>query len=187
MLKDTDIQRLKPVPKKRISVITSSGKKYASKWTEIDEIYEDYESIHEWEEDIIQDISDSLEKGDSIQSIALLDYKCGDGFYVTEHALKRVKERTGWNRRAALRMIKKAYENGEKDLSEDHYLYEWITKKTAQERFDFANLILYGNYLFIFRKKTLITVFQVPSKEKITHIKKGNTSYKKSKEELRYV
>lgn len=187
MTKNTNIQRLKAVPKKRVAVITKSGATHTSKWTEIDEIYKNYDSIDNWEKNVVQNIENNFNEGDFVQSVFLQDYKCGDGFYVTEHALKRVKERTGWNRRAALRMIKKAYENGEKHLPKEHYLCTWVASKAARENAEQNNYVLYGEYLFIFKKKTLITVLRVPSKEKIKHIKRKNTGYKKSKEELKYV
>ena len=54
--------------------------------------------------------SERTENGDP--SFWFNDIKDNDNIYVTMHAAKRLKERTGWNKKAAARMLEKVQKYG---------------------------------------------------------------------------
>ena len=83
--------------------------------------------------------------------------------YITDHAYDRMKERLGWNRKAAARMAKKAFEEGveHKDTvgSLHRYLdYVYLGHCNANQ------MRIYGEALFIFYGNRLITVYALPTK-----------------------
>lgn len=82
---------------------------------------------------------------------------------ITEHAYDRMKERLGWNKKAADRMAPKAFRkgirHGETRGSLHRYLDSiWFSHQNA------TDMRIYGQAIFIFRGKTLITVYEMPQK-----------------------
>lgn len=80
---------------------------------------------------------------------------------ITEHAKQRMKERCGFNKKAAERMAKKAFEQGVTHAQTKGKLNKWITSlyfKNVKAN----NIRLYGNYAYIFAGETLVTVIPVP-------------------------
>ena len=87
-----------------------------------------------------------------------------DAVYISEHAFKRIKQRVGWNRKTALRMIERVYSKGLKGNQLKGYPSIWISQRP--EKFaDFEEIILYGNHLYLFSNKVLVTVYHIPSRE----------------------
>lgn len=82
---------------------------------------------------------------------------------VTKHAYDRMKERNGWNRKAANRMAKIVYSEGLRPQQVKGYLKLWLNKK-----YDLCNegddYILFGERLYIFNGKTMLTVLPVPTR-----------------------
>lgn len=81
--------------------------------------------------------------------------------YISDHAMERLKQRNNWNKKTALRMIRKVYENGIDPQNVSGPISKWIkTREAVKEPGDV--LKLYGNNLYIFNRQTLITVYAVP-------------------------
>lgn len=82
---------------------------------------------------------------------------------ITEHAFDRVKERSGLNHDAAIRIAQKALENGIAHSQCKGSLKRWVdkvyfTNKAAN------NIRLYGDKCYVFTGDRLITVLQIPAK-----------------------
>ncbi|MGN1023311.1 MAG: hypothetical protein ACI4OJ_07435 [Lachnospiraceae bacterium] len=86
-----------------------------------------------------------------------------DTIYITEHAMKRMKQRAGWNRNAAVRMTKKAVEKGKSADEVTGRLGAWLRHKALEEEGP-GNwwYRVYGNFIFVFADQNLVTVFQRP-------------------------
>ncbi len=82
---------------------------------------------------------------------------------ISEHAYMRLKERNGWSRKAATRMIGKVYQKGLRPEQVKGYLKCWINNKadygTAGSEF-----VLFGEKLYIFSGNTMVTVIPTPSR-----------------------
>lgn len=82
---------------------------------------------------------------------------------ITEHAYLRMKQRNGWSRKTANRMLSRIYIKGQRIDNIKGYLKVWLKAKIANDVID-GEYILYGNQVYIFRANSLITVLQTPSK-----------------------
>lgn len=99
---------------------------------------------------------------------------------VTNHAIDRIRERAGVNKRGCQRLAEKAYDTGI-ILSETngnlHRYVMWMTKKS----FSNAEIKLHGDKAFVFsvykKKAILVTVIQIP-----TRLRNQTISTKKRKE-----
>ena len=81
---------------------------------------------------------------------------------VTNHALKRLAERSGLSKTAAVRMAEKAYEQGITHAQTKGNLNKWVTRLYFVNR-KANNIKLYGDKAFIFSDNILITVLQIPA------------------------
>lgn len=82
----------------------------------------------------------------------------GDTVYVTRHAEKRLKERVGWNRNTQNRMVKKVVDGGRYAEDIKGSLGIFLRKKLALNP---GTMIVYGQYLYIFRDSYLITAYDI--------------------------
>lgn len=80
---------------------------------------------------------------------------------VTNHALKRLSERSGLSKTAAMRTAEKAYLNGIQHCETKGNLNKWVTSLYFVNR-KANNIRLYGDKAFIFVDNVLITVIQIP-------------------------
>ena len=87
------------------------------------------------------------------------DFK--DTIFVSEHAFDRMKERNGWNRKAAIRMVKKIYDNGLRPNEAGGKAKKYMKNRAEHNPED--DIALYGEYIYIFRDNTLITAFSINS------------------------
>lgn len=113
---------------------------------------------------------------------------------VTDHAFDRLRERSGINRKAAVRLSERAYERGLKHNETNGRLHKYLVS-VAYNSNKGACLRLYGDKVFIFNKSSkyneiitdengnrvirLVTVIQVPSDliksvNNLTSKKRGN-------------
>lgn len=91
---------------------------------------------------------------------------------ITEHALKRLKERAGISRKASFRIIDKALHHGVPWTELKGYKGQWARTRQSQKENDGVRYIVYGELLFIFSEAgMLITVEQIPSKTRILRMK----------------
>lgn len=85
-------------------------------------------------------------------------------FQITEHAYCRMKQRNGWNKKTANRMVKRVYDCGQRPNQIKGYLKTWIKSKVVEDSKG-NDFILYGQTIYVFREKVLITVLHTPSRK----------------------
>lgn len=107
-----------------------------------------------------------------------------DTVYISDHAMKRLRKRLGFNRSAAYRMTKKAWEEGLTRDKVDGYLRTWIEKKMESHPEDGSDYRIYGQYAFVYNKNVLVTVYNMVQKEsyKVTHERIMDKKYNRSRE-----
>lgn len=81
---------------------------------------------------------------------------------ITRHAEKRLAERSGLNKSAMQRMCNRAFYNGIKHSDTKGRLNKWVTSLYFRNP-KANNLRLYGDKVFIFSDKILVTVMQIPN------------------------
>lgn len=84
------------------------------------------------------------------------DKRDSDTVYISDHAEKRLKERNNWNRKTALRMVKKVYDTGKRSSELTGYIKKSIKSLEKREPKLF---IAYGEDVYIFDNNILVTVF----------------------------
>ena len=85
---------------------------------------------------------------------------------ISKHAYGRLKERNGWNKKAADRMVTRVYYEGMRPNMIKGYLKSWVNRKADMYEDD-KEFILFGEKLYIFRDGTMLTVLPVPSRSYI--------------------
>ena len=79
---------------------------------------------------------------------------------VSKHAYERLRERNGWNRKTCNRMISRIYESGVRSKNVKGYLHIWLKNHIE----DNCEYVIYGQNLFVFSNKILVTAYPVPNK-----------------------
>lgn len=82
---------------------------------------------------------------------------------ISEHAFTRMKERNGWSKKAAKRMVGRIYDTGLKPDQVKGYLKSWIQGK-AEYDVNGNEFRLYGEKLYIFKDRIMLTVLPTPSR-----------------------
>ena len=90
------------------------------------------------------------------------EYSDCDSAGVTRHAYRRLRERNGWNKKASNRMVSKIYETGLRKDDIKGYVRMWLKHLDSDNDREY---VVYGNYIYIFLDKNLLTAFPIPSKE----------------------
>lgn len=80
---------------------------------------------------------------------------------LTDHAIERLKERVGLNRKAGQRTAEKAYHHGTPPEATTGDLRTWLECLRCSAT-NATNLRLYGQHLYLFKGAILITVYWVP-------------------------
>lgn len=94
---------------------------------------------------------------------------------VSNHAMKRMKERTGLPKKAIPRIAEKVFNDGIEISTLTGYLSQWAKMK-LKGRDDSENIryLMYGSHLYIFSDDgILITVEQIPCKERVMRMARG--------------
>ncbi len=91
------------------------------------------------------------------------DVRNSSTIVISEHAYVRLKERNGWNRKAATRMIDKVYRRGLRPKQIKGYLKYWINRK-AEYGVEGSEYVLFGEKLYIFMGNVMVTVIPIPSR-----------------------
>ncbi len=89
--------------------------------------------------------------------------ECLERLVISRHGYTRMKERNGWGKKAAARMIRKIYEQGRRPSQVKGYLKGWIRKKMEGARAG-REFILFGENLYIFNRNTMLTVLPTPAR-----------------------
>ena len=87
---------------------------------------------------------------------------------ISQHAYMRMKERNGWSKKASTRMLQKIYSEGVRSNQVKGYLKGWVNDK-ADYAMEGRELILFGEKLYVFNEKTMLTVLPVPSRAYLIH------------------
>ena len=87
---------------------------------------------------------------------------------ITKHAYIRMKERNGWNKKSARRMVSRIYSNGIRPEQVKGYLKGWVNTK-YKNRNDGDKYVLFGDKLYVFNGMTMLTVLQTPAKGYLCH------------------
>ena len=82
---------------------------------------------------------------------------------ITKHAYTRMKERNGWNKKAATHMVSRIYSDGVRPEQVKGYLKKWVNTK-YEYRNDGDEYVLFGNKLYIFNGMTMLTVLPIPTR-----------------------
>lgn len=85
------------------------------------------------------------------------------GISISKHGYMRLKERNGWSKKAADRMIFKVYTEGLRPEDVKGYLKGWINRKCEYDK-ENKEFVLFGEKLYIFDERMMITVLPVPSR-----------------------
>ena len=91
-------------------------------------------------------------------------------YIASEHAYKMAKERLSWNKKTLDKMIIRAFEDGIKHSDTNGQLNKYITKLWFKHK-SANNIRIYGEDVYFFNNKKLITLYRL-SNQLIKHIKK---------------
>ncbi len=86
--------------------------------------------------------------------------------FITEHAYKRIRKRNGWSKKTINRMIARIYVNGLRPDDVKGYKKKWIIHKTSRDEKN-DEYVLYGDYIYIFNNRVLLTSYSLPCKERV--------------------
>lgn len=81
---------------------------------------------------------------------------------ITTHAQRRLKERAGMNKNTARKVAERAYCTGISFDNASSDIRQYISKVYMSHDKIANNIRIYGNIVYIFDNRTLITVFQMP-------------------------
>lgn len=148
---------------KRVCVHTMKGETFASEWFFDDErkntygadIFTRLEKEHY--ERVLKE-NNLTEKDVKKWSVNREKASEKDCVFISRHAFDRMRERNGWNKKTAMRMTKKIYDNG-LDPDEVKGEYRPWARYRAQTHPD-CMLKFYGQSLYVFQNNILITVLQ---------------------------
>lgn len=93
----------------------------------------------------------------------MIEGDINDEVTATNHAYERGKERFGWSEKVLVKMMKKAFNDGIQHKNTKGTLQRYITKLW----FDYKhcnNVRIYGEVIFFFSDKKLITLYHLDPK-----------------------
>jgi hypothetical protein len=150
---------------RQINIKTTTGEVYASDWyveTNTRSQATNTEAGSKAVETVMREFSIN---GDDVEEIFLNRKKEEGTIYITDHAEGRLKQRNGWNKNTAIRMIKKVYDEGTRAEDVKGYLAPWFRHKT-EEGNPGDEFVLYGDMVYLFNGQSLLTAFHKPHKGK---------------------
>ena len=83
-------------------------------------------------------------------------------FVITDHAYERAKSRMNWNKKIIQKMMLRAYEKGK--MCNDKDKLERILTKLSLGYGRANDIRIYGDVIYLFHNKVLITLYQIPRK-----------------------
>jgi len=147
---------------KKLYVYTTNGETFCSVWFTDDERKNTYgEDIftaleREHYEHILKE--NAIKEEDVLRWSVNRDKAEEDCVFISRHAFDRMKERNGWNKKTAIRMIKKVYDFGVDPENVKGEYRAWI--KHRESKYPDSVLKMYGQNLYVFKNNILITVLQ---------------------------
>ena len=140
---------------RRVVVNTKSGKAYYSKWK-----VGDTSITKEEISGIVSELKNEYDLSDEeIVYWSVNHLKDEDCVLVSEHAMQRIHERNGWNRKTTLRMMKRIYEEGLRPEQTKGHTRRYLLAKQAYN--SACEYVLYGEYVYVFINKTCVTAFPI--------------------------
>lgn len=147
---------------KKVYVYTNDGKAFSSEWFYDDERKNTYGA----EVFTLQErkhYNELLEKNhvkeeDITHWAVNRDKSESDCVFISRHAFDRMKERNGWNKKTALRMTKKVYDNGLAPSQVKGEYRAWALHRAA--KYPESTMKFYGQNLYVFQNNVLVTVLQ---------------------------
>ena len=147
---------------KKVYVYTKKGEVLSSQW------FCDDERKNTYGEDIFTDLErehyESILKENSLTEEDVRNWSVNrdkaeeDCIFISRHAFDRMRERNGWNKKTAIRMTKRIFDDGiDPDAVRGEYR-PWVRYR-AQTHPD-CLLKFYGQNLYVFQNNILITVLQ---------------------------
>ena len=148
---------------RRIEIMKKNGDVVCSNWYIEIEGRQDF-AFTKTGNKVFTDLSSGIDDND-IEKTYISRKRESGVIYITDHAAKRLKERNGWNKKTALRMIKKIYETGIRGEDVKGYIAPWIRNKIAT-RNPGDEFVVYGTSCYVFNSGNVITVLPLPHKGK---------------------
>lgn len=146
---------------KKIFVYLSDGRCFSTEWFADDDrkgniadSFTETEQLHV--DRVIEENNVSMK---DIEKWAISRNKSDkDCIYISRHAFERMKQRNGWNKKTALRMVKKVYDNGILPEDAPAEYRPWLKRKEKKEPGTLYKL--YGDMVYVFDNQVLITTMQ---------------------------
>lgn len=86
-----------------------------------------------------------------------------ESLFLSDHSYERLKARCGFSKKSAIRMARRAYQDGINESNARGSLKSYLRRQLNQK----ANrAVIYGEYVYLFHYQTLITVFELPNRFK---------------------
>ena len=95
---------------------------------------------------------------------------------ISRHAYARMKERNGWNKRTAERMVDRIYMDGLRPEQVKGYLKGWINRKYEKSNTG-DEYVLFGEMLYIFNGRFMLTVLPTPSRSRLLRETESSTKF----------
>ena len=93
---------------------------------------------------------------------------------VSNHAMRRMKERAGIPKKSVARIAEKAYNEGVNIETITGYLRQWAKLKFKNNLDKKTKYMIYGSHLYIFSENgVLITIEQLPCRERVMKMLRG--------------
>ena len=146
---------------KKVYIYMKNGEAYSSQWFFDEERKNSYgeNNFTELEKEKYDELIDEngLEPKDIGHWTVNRDKSLGeDCIFISRHGFERMRERNGWNKKTAIRMVKKVFDEG---LAPDEVKGEfrpWVRHRA--EKHPEGILKFYGQSLYIFENGILVTV-----------------------------
>jgi len=169
--KVTKTEEINEVPKK-ILITLKNGQNIATKWFEDNEkefVSSEMTTKENQEYELIlrQKHIEKIE----VENWRIIKKRSAENIYVTKHGYKRLRERNGWNKKTADRMLIKIYNDGLDLRDISNTCKEWAME-VGRQHSDSDVYKIYGDKVYVFKYTTLITTLFIPANI-IKKIKKG--------------
>lgn len=150
---------------RKLIIVMKNKKRYYSGWYEDNGVIEVAPGVFKSTESII--FNGMIEKYKIpmhlISEWFIVRKRNTEPVYISDHAMRRLKERNGWKKSTSLRMVQRIYDEGISPEDVKGYLAKWVKTKNAEMN-QGDSLRLYGDILYVFHNKTLVTAYPVPKK-----------------------
>lgn len=140
----------------RVVINTKEGKTYYSEW----KIGAESEATKANIEDIVAHMQEQIDiDANGIRYWSVNHARDDEDVLVTDHAIRRIRERNGWNKKTTLRMMQRIYDEGLRPEQTKGNTRRFLMNK--QEYNPKCEYVLYGEYIYVFINKICVTAFTI--------------------------